>query len=292
MNFTQFRAIMEHPHLRNQAEFSVLIAMVHHARPDNDAQAGLCWAGRDTIAHEARVSVRCAEQVLERLTKRGFLTLVEKGGGKGKKTVYRLHVEQGKPEKHVPKEQPYSEPPSPYETPKGEPHSANVNVYSEPHSANEDSHIRRSSFDNDIEEGERDTRASPPPEPSSSPWPPELEVAVREVTQIPLTFNWRDRKAMETFSQFVLGQCDGDVQRACAETRRRFRRPAWRWRRLPTVEELAQQWHRQDDAINFEQQQKGGTEKQNDNRNQQSTPSVRERRHSERAALRSELLDE
>lgn len=147
MHFEQFLCIVNHPHLRNQAEFGVLVVMARHARPQGDPEERLCWPGRETIAREARVTVRCAEQVLARLVARGFLSIENKGGGKGKATIYRLHAELGLPETKSEAPSPFTGLPSfsgfspkgegasPYK-PNSEADSANEKAKGEPHSAN------------------------------------------------------------------------------------------------------------------------------------------------------------
>ncbi len=89
MNFGQMRRIVEHPHLKGETNFAVLMVLAFHA--NEEARA---WPSKPTIAREARVSERTADDVIARLEKANYLT-VERGGGSKKTNSYLLHVERG-----------------------------------------------------------------------------------------------------------------------------------------------------------------------------------------------------
>ncbi len=117
-----------------------MVVMACHA--DQDALSG---PGREVVAQQARVTVRCVSESLERLIARGFLAVVVPGGGRGKQTVYRVQAERGlenpvNGEPHSLNEPPNGEPGSPFGAKQGtsftESHSLN-RLNGEPHSLNE-----------------------------------------------------------------------------------------------------------------------------------------------------------
>lgn len=86
----QMRRIIEHPLLRGEANFAVLMVLAYHAD-----QEGRAWPSKPTIAREARISESTADSVVARLERAGYFT-VERGGGSKKTNSYMLHVERGR----------------------------------------------------------------------------------------------------------------------------------------------------------------------------------------------------
>ena len=70
----------------NGTNLLVMLALSDHANDD-----GVCWPSIKSLAKKSRISTRQAKRVVKDLVERGYVRIAEKGGGRGKTTVYVMN---------------------------------------------------------------------------------------------------------------------------------------------------------------------------------------------------------
>jgi len=82
-------------------------------------------------------------------------------------------------------------------------------------------------------------------ETQNQPWPDAIETTARRICKIPMKIGDRDFGELQQTSDFVLAECDGDVQRACQEWERYFSPEFWRYDSPPFLSQIRNLWGRQ-----------------------------------------------
>ncbi len=270
---------MESPLLRDKVDFAVMVAVCHHA----DATSAECWAGRETIARGARLSVRCTEQALERLVEAGLLSVKKQGGGRKNRTSYVVHVpeitaqnsehrspfidldgeknsEHGAPfmSETANTVRPLLEKTANAVRPFGE-ETANATTKTEPETANATTSYKEKSFINSKEECENArTRGAPlmsPASPANPTWdkpppatlPGVLATAICEVCQLdPANPGTNSAKQLPGILAWLREQCPGQPDNIIAdEVRRRFT-TNWEMDSAPFPSQIQSFWKRQE----------------------------------------------